>query len=348
MDCPEKHKTTHMRIIRHRLNNRISSAAVMLVLCVLLVGLIPLRVAYAADMEVSLPYEQTWSNDSGKTVNNTFTYQLTAADAQSPAPAEASGGAYTFQLSGTEKGSKILHFSFANPGYYHYNITPLTTGLAKEYTYSPPEYNLMIMVINGNSGLEVGAMTLQDKDLAKYPALIYGASYNVPKKTTGPGDGGGGGAAGGGAAPGVAPAGTVIDDPEPPTTITDPEPPKDILPNVDYWALLNLILLVLTILMAVADGILYFRNPTDKYGDEYEEDEDEEVKRHGLPRILAFIAAVAAFILFIFTEDITEPMIWVDEYTIWQLLLFVVTVILSMLSKKEYDDPEEESSQPVT
>lgn len=331
-----------MRIIRHRLNNRISSAAVMLVLCVLLVGLIPLRVAYAADMEVSLPYEQTWSNDSGKKVNNTFTYQMTAADAKSPVPAEASGGVYTFQLDGTEKGSKVLHFSFSGPGYYHYTIKPLTTGLAREYTYDPPEYTLMIMVINGSSGLEVGAMTLQDKDLAKYPALIYEASYEAPRRNAGPGDGAGGNPAGGGGA--VVPED--IPDQEPPAVIPDPEPPKDLIPDVDYWALLNLILLVLTILVAVTDGVLYFRNPRDKYGEEYGDDEDEEVKRHGIPRILAFIAAVAACILFVFTEDITEPMIWVDEYTIWQLLLFIATVILSMLSKKEFD--EDGGKQPAT
>ena len=142
----------------------------------------------------------------------------------------------------------------------------------------------------------------------------------------------------------------MIDDTVPPEAIPDPEPPRGILPEPEDWALLNLILMVLTVIVALLDGILYFRNPRDKYGDEYEyedeDDEDEEVRRHGLLRIVAFITAIASVILFFLTEDITDPMIWVDEYTLWMLLLFIATVILSMLSKKEYE--EEESEQGVT
>ena len=337
-----------MRIERHRLNNRIANAAVMLVLCILLVGLIPLQTVFAAGIEVDLPYEQTWSNNSGKAVNNTFRYELTAADAKSPAPDEASGGSYILKLTGSEKGQKTLHFSFSKPGYYHYSIKPLVTGLPDPYSYDPPDYYLMIMVVNGDSGLEVGAVTIQDKDLAKYPALVYEASYTVIKPDPDDPDPGGGGGPGGGAAGGggVAQGGTItgttIDDPEPPTTITDPEPPKSILPEVDDWALFNLILMVLTVIIALADGILYFKKPTDKYGEEYD-DEDEEIKRHGTARILAIITAILAIVLFFLTEDITLPMVWVDEYTLWQLLLFVATAILTMLSKKETNEEEEQT-----
>lgn len=322
----------------------------MLVLCVLLVGLIPLRVAFAAGMEVDLPYEQTWSNNSGRSVNNTFKYELTAADSSSPAPAESTDGVYAFELTGNAKGQKTLHFAFAKPGYYYYNIKPLTTGLAKEYTYDPLEYELMIMVVNGSEGLEVAAMTLQDKDLAKYSALEYDASYTAPPvpPEEEPDDPGGGGNQGE-RNPAARAADQVIEptaitEPVPPTAIPDPETPQGILDEPDDWALLNLILMILTVLLAIIDGVLYYRDPRDKYGDEYEY-EDEELKRHGLPRILAIVAAICSVILFFLTEDMTEPMIWVDEYTIWMMLLFVATAILTMMSKKDID---EEGEQPAT
>lgn len=329
-----------MRIIRHTLNNRIWGA-VLIVLSVLLVGLIPIRAVFAASEAVSIPYSQEWTNESGETVDNSFEYRLTAVDG-APLPDEASGGYYSFTLTGNESGKLNLHFSFSKPGYYNYLVKANIPDRKQYYRYDEKTYDLMIMVINSADGLEIAAMTIQDETLAKYSELPFSMAY-----TKAPPDRGGGG---NGAAPGIVPAGTVIDDNVPPEAIPDPEPPRGILPEPDDWALLNLILMVLTVLVALADGILYFRDPRDKYGDEYEyeddEDEDEEIRRHGLPRIAAFIVAIASVILFFLTEDITDPMIWVDEYTIWMLLLFVIAVLLSMLSKKEYE--EEESEQGVT
>ena len=88
-------------------------------------------------------------------------------------------------------------------------------------------------------------------------------------------------------------------------------------------------------------GLLYFTKPTDKYGDEYE-DEEVDVKRHGFPRIMAIVAAIISVILFFLTEDMTDPMIWVDEYTVWMLILFIATAILTMMSKKETDQDQDD------
>ena len=226
----------------------------------------------------------------------------------------------------------------------------------------------MIMVVNADNGLEVGAMTIQDESLAKYAELPFSMAYTkepvdpggttpaaaptnpAPGDGAAPGGGGGGGAGAPGAGP-AGPAGTVITDPTPPTTaIDDPEPPKNLFPAPDSWALLNLILMVLSVILALADALLYFKNPTDKYGDEYEyeEDEEEDVKRHGLPRLLALLAAIISVIVFFITEDITQPMIWVDEYTIWMLLLFIATALLTMMSKKDQEDQDDDSMEAAT
>ena len=339
-----------MRIIRHTLNNRIWGA-VLIVLSILLVGLIPIRAVYAASEEVNIPYRQEWTNRSGETVDNSFEYRLTAVDG-APLPDEASGGYYSFVLTGNASGSIKLHFPFAKPGYYNYLVRAYIPDKEQYYSYDDETYDLMIMVVNSADGLEIGAMTIQDETLAKYSELPFSMAYTKAPPNNGDDDNGGGnrnGNGGGAAAPGTVPAGTtVIDDTAPPETIPDQGTPQGILPDPEDWALLNLILLILTVIVALADGILYFRSPRDKYGDEYEyeDDEDEEVRRHGLLRIAAFITAIASFILFILTEDITDPMVWVDEYTIWMLILFIAAVLLSMLSKKEYE--EEESEQGVT
>ena len=331
-----------MRIIRHTLNNRIRGV-VLIVLLVLLIGLIPLQAVFAASEEVNIPYRQTWTNVSGQNVANSFEYRLTAVNG-APLPDEASGGYYSFVLTGNASGNLNLHFPFSKPGYYNYQVKSNITDRQQYYSYDEQTYNLMIMVVNSSDGLDVGAMTIQDSSLAKYSELPFSMSYNQPQP-----DNAGGGAGGGGGAPGIVPADTTdIDDTVPPETIPDEETPQGILPEPEYWALLNLILLILTVILAIADGILYFRKPTDKYGDEYEEEDEEEVKKHGLPRILALITAIASFILFILTEDMTQPMIWVDKYTIWMLILFIATLILSMLSKKEFEEDDEESGQGAT
>lgn len=360
-----------MRIIRHRLNNRIANAAVMVVLCVLLVGLIPIRDVLAAGMEVNLPYQQTWTNKSGRKAANTFSYRMTAADANSPMPAESSSGIYDFSLTGTTSGNQTLHFAFSKPGYYHYTVTPTTGGLSKYYTYKPPVYDVMIMVVNGASGLQIGAMTIEDSaraksgDKAKFAALVYNASYKYktkkpPSRPQTP-------THAGGTAPepesGEYPDGYDPGTPEvtPGVTPGDPEPAKPgiDIEGEDYWALLNLILMILTVIIAIFDVILYFHDPDDDEEEDEEgktnagrsgagaeeqaeDDESDDVKKHGLIRILALIVAIISVIVFFLTEDMRLPMEWVDEYTIWMIILFVIEVILAFLSRKTEEDEDDE------
>ena len=335
-----------MRIIRHSDENRIKGA-MLIVLSILLVGILPIRAVFAESEAVSIPYKQVWTNKSGSTVDNSFEYRLTAVDG-APLPDEASGGSYRFTLTGDDSGSIELHFPFTKPGYYNYLVKAHIPDRNSDYTYGDQSYNVMIMVINGESGPEVGAMTIQDESLAKYAELTFITAYNKAPPAPPDEDGDededrddqGNGGTQTDAAPAAAPADTagVIPDAGVPATIPEPEPPKSILPEPEDWALLNLILMILTVIIAFVDGIMYFSKPTDKYGDEYED--DEEVKRHGLPRILAIILAIVSVILFFLTEDMTDPMIWVDEYTLWMLILFIATAILLMMSKKE-TNPEE-------
>ena len=315
-----------MRIVRHRLSNR-ACGAVLTVLMVLLVGLVPIQSVFAAT-GVSIPYKQTWKNNSGSNVSNTFEYRLTSVDG-APLPGGSSGDYYSFTAKGNEEGTLELNFNFSKPGYYKYKVKQYVAEKKKNYKYDNNTYDLMIMVINKDSGLGVGAITIEDSEGKKYTKLPFTVEYGKKSEPSGskkatP--------SGGGEVEPVEPEPPEPDIPEP-----TPVPPGPLPPGIDYWALLNLILMLLTVLVALINALMYFRNPRDEYGEEYE---DEEVKKHGTARIIAIVLAIISIIVFFLTEDMRLPMEWVDEYTIWMLILFVATVIVVMMSKKEADDDD--------
>ena len=148
----------------------------------------------------------------------------------------------------------------------------------------------------------------------------------------------------------------VIEPVEPPLDAV-PEPPEEKViedepqPKSDFgaWALLNLILTIVTGLIMIALIITYFFKR--KKEDEEEgletaegEDEDEEkkVKRHLGLRLITVAATIIAIILFVLTEDMSLPMGWLDQWTIWHVIIVAATVILAIFSRKKYEDEEEE------
>ncbi|MCL2451858.1 InlB B-repeat-containing protein [Candidatus Saccharibacteria bacterium] len=105
----------------------------------------------------------------------------------------------------------------------------------------------------------------------------------------------------------------------------------------NYWALLNLLLAIGTVLASVVVLILYF---TGRKDDE-DEQEKEEVKRHGVARVLSIVPAVAAVIAFILTEDWTLPMRWVDRWTLLMVLIAVVQIVVLIFARKKREGESE-------
>jgi hypothetical protein len=93
------------------------------------------------------------------------------------------------------------------------------------------------------------------------------------------------------------------------------------------WALLNLILAIATALASVVLIVLYFV----KKKDEKVED------RKGLVRILSIAPAVGAIIAFILTENMKNPMVFVDRWTLLMVLIALMQVVVVYFSKKKYD-----------
>ncbi len=124
---------------------------------------------------------------------------------------------------------------------------------------------------------------------------------------------------------------TIADEP---TTIEDAEAP--LARGGAAWSLLDLILTIVTGLLAVSLLITYFTGRK-------EEDEEEygEVKRKGLLRILSAVPMIGAIILFILTQDMTLPMIIVDEWTIVFAAITLVQAGITFFSRKTVEEDEE-------
>lgn len=122
----------------------------------------------------------------------------------------------------------------------------------------------------------------------------------------------------------------IIEEVEVPLAKVEEEPETEILPleeipkskpdkplgreglkfmNQDEWALVNLILMVLTILALI--------------------------KFNRKPLIINVFIAVFAVLVFVFTENTFSPMVLVDKYTLYMLVLFVVQVIVRFFGKKD-------------
>ncbi len=119
-----------------------------------------------------------------------------------------------------------------------------------------------------------------------------------------------------------------------PTTIEDGEIP--LAQGLGgAWSLMDLILTVITGLLAVSLLITYFKRKKE------EEEESVEVKRKGLLRLLSAVPMIGAIILFILTQDMTLPMIIIDEWTIVFAAITLVQVGITVFSKKSVEEQEE-------
>lgn len=115
------------------------------------------------------------------------------------------------------------------------------------------------------------------------------------------------------------------------------------------WALLNLLLMIFTILVSVMLLIFYFIGRKEDKDDEYNErlqaaSEDEteaKLKRKGLFRLLSIIPAVVAVIFFILTEDMRNPMVFTDKWTLWMAVFALVNVVLAVFAKKKHYDNDD-------
>ena len=104
-----------------------------------------------------------------------------------------------------------------------------------------------------------------------------------------------------------------------------------------FWALLNLIMAVLTGIMSAVLLVGYFgREEND------EENEDESTDRKGFARFMSIIPAAAALILFVLTENMRNPMVLTDRWTILMAVILMIQAVVAYIDKKSEDDNDDD------
>ena len=115
----------------------------------------------------------------------------------------------------------------------------------------------------------------------------------------------------------------------------------------------SLILTVLTVIGSILLLIGCFKKKeqaeTDENGNVVLDANGEEKleytrKNKNFWRISSLIPAIGAVVAFILTENMRNPMIWVDKWTILMVVIALVQVVVAILSKSKKEEPEEEEA----
>ena len=168
----------------------------------------------------------------------------------------------------------------------------------------------------------------------------------------GNGGNGGSGSAGGEAAARIVPAGLTSVPSQGPVAVTtfinSESVPMDgtlvigdaSAPGTNYaaWALLNLILTIVTALTMIALFVTYFINRRDE--DEDDPDYERNIKKYLGFRLITIAAAIIAALLFVLTEDMSLTMTFTDQWTVWHVVITAAAIILAFFSRKKYEEEE--------
>ena len=118
------------------------------------------------------------------------------------------------------------------------------------------------------------------------------------------------------------------------------------------WALVNLILMLLTVLASLLLLLGYLGKKKyakeDEYGNALHDANGNEIidytrNKKGFWRVASLIPAVAAVIAFVLTENMRLPMIMVDRWTLLMVIIAVVQLIVAVLCKKKKESEEDEN-----
>ena len=153
----------------------------------------------------------------------------------------------------------------------------------------------------------------------------------------------------------ITPAATATPTPAPtakPTETKQPEPKPEVIEDEETplapmptgaWALVNLILMLLTVLASLLLLIGYLGKKKHTERDEYGNKRiDYTRNKKGFWRVASLIPAIAAVIAFVLTENMKLPMIMVDRWTLLMAVIAVLQLIVAVMSKKQKESQDDE------
>ena len=122
------------------------------------------------------------------------------------------------------------------------------------------------------------------------------------------------------------------------------------------WALLNLILAILGILISIGLCVYYLVKKKSDQGDEekdaaaddLEEQRGDRRKKKALWTLIAVVLGIVSIIVFFLTENMRYPMVFIDGWTILMLVLFVTELVFMILAirNKKIDEDEDNGETP--
>ena len=154
-------------------------------------------------------------------------------------------------------------------------------------------------------------------------------------------------------APAAPAATTAIADNPTPQTQTIADDGNALGEGQGTWSLFDLIAtIVTTILAAIMLIFALGRNRKDGEEDEQtgEQEPDEVYKRKRLGRILSVIPAAGAIVLYIFTQDMSQPMAIFDQWSIVFGIIGIINIVLAIATRKttKNDGDDEQQQTPQT
>ena len=120
------------------------------------------------------------------------------------------------------------------------------------------------------------------------------------------------------------------------------------------WALVNLILMLLTVLASLLLLLGYLGKKKyakeDEYGNALHDANGNEIidytrNKKGFWRVASLIPAIAAVIAFALTENMRLPMVMTDRWTLLMVIIAVVQLIVAVLCKKKKESEEDDEGE---
>ncbi len=115
--------------------------------------------------------------------------------------------------------------------------------------------------------------------------------------------------------------------------------------NNSAWALVNLISMIVTAILAIILFIQAFKKKDEEEEAQMTEDQIEDEKKRKRRKLLGLIPAIAAIVAFVLTEDIFSPMAFVDKWTILMIIILVVEALVCYFTRKKDEDQKSDKGE---
>ena len=105
----------------------------------------------------------------------------------------------------------------------------------------------------------------------------------------------------------------------------------------EHWALINLIAAIGSVLF----GLLLLLSKNKKDNDNEDEDatdEEETQKRNKVWKVVSLVDAIIAVVVFVLTENMKQPMVLVDKWTMLMILFTLISIVSFAFGRKYHEE----------